>query len=149
MKTTKHTLTTDAPAHPISNGMNTKKILAFIASLAILSSMTVVVGTSMVFAEGDTEPGAIEIRIPNPFAHGDTVQGLFRAIIDNVVLPIGGVLAVMAFIFSGFLYVMAQGNPEKIKKAHNALLYTAIGTAILLGAWVISNVITTTIKQLQ
>ncbi len=58
-------------------------------------------------------------------------------------------MAVLAFIYSGFLYVMAQGDETKIKTAHRALLYTAIGTAVLLGAAVISAVITATINQLR
>jgi hypothetical protein len=71
-----------------------------------------------------------------------------KAIVNNVLLPIGGVLAVLGFIWSGFLYVMAQGNSTKIADATRALSYTAIGTAILLGAWAITDVISGTITQL-
>jgi len=72
-----------------------------------------------------------------------------KSIVNNVLLPIGGVLAVLAFIYSGFLYVVAQGNESKIDEAHRALLYTSVGTAILLGAWVIVGVIEKTVNQLR
>lgn len=92
--------------------------------------------------------GGISIKLENPFKTGDSLYDLIKAIINNIVLPIGGVLAVLAFIYSGFLYVTAQGDAGKIKTAHQALLYTAIGTAVLLGSWVIASVIENTIRQI-
>lgn len=89
------------------------------------------------------------IEIGNPFKGGDTIPELLKTIINDITFPIGGVIAVLAFIYSGFLYVSAQGNAAQISKAHNALLYSAIGTALLLGAWVVSEVITGTINQLK
>ena len=88
------------------------------------------------------------ITLDNPFRGGDSLFALLRTIIDKIILPSGGVLAVLAFIYSGFLYVTAQGDTKKIETAHKALLYTAIGTAILLGSWVLANVICRTIGQL-
>ena len=52
-------------------------------------------------------------------------------------------------MYAGFLYVTARGNSSKIEKAHNALLWAVIGAAILLGAWVISQAISSTIDQLR
>ncbi|MDB5194389.1 MAG: hypothetical protein JWN50_403, partial [Parcubacteria group bacterium] len=76
------------------------------------------------------------------------ILDLLTTLISAIVLPIGGVLAVLAFIWSGFMYVMAQGKPAEITKATNALKYAAIGTALLLGAYAISDVIKGTIGQL-
>lgn len=135
--------------------MKLKKTLAFLTSFLVIFilSSTLALATDPPTKEtGDPptkETSGVEIKIPNPFAHGDTIQELLKAIVDKVILPIGGVLAVLAFIYAGFLYVTAQGNTEKIKTAHRALLYAAVGTAILLGAWVISSVIENTIKQLR
>lgn len=91
----------------------------------------------------------VSATIDNPFSVGSTLYEVLEAVINNIILPIGGILAVLAFIFSGFLYVTAQGNETKLEKAHRALLYSAVGTAVLLGAWVIAKVIEATIKQLQ
>lgn len=101
---------------------------------------------------GDGSPDGGPI-IVNPFNCGGVtpcnIFTLLKAIIDRIILPIGGVLAVLAFIYSGFLYVTAQGNDTKLAKAHRALLYTVIGTAVLLGSWVIANVIENTINSLR
>lgn len=92
------------------------------------------------------------VNLQNPFKavcnNGNCgIVDLLQAIVDNIILPIGGVLAVLGFIWSGFMYVMARGNPTEIKNATTALTYTAIGTALLLGAYGISGVIKGTLDQ--
>ncbi len=134
-----------------------KKHLPFLLVLVLLLSFSTMIvhaqqaagqpGGSQ--ATGNTQK--INTGIENPFGpNGPTnLKDLFTLLINNLLIPIGGVAAVLAFIYSGFLYVMAQGDETKIKTAHRALLYTSIGTAVLLGAWVISNVISATINQLK
>ena len=92
----------------------------------------------------------IKFGIPNPFKDSgiNSLFDLVKAIVDKIILPVGGVLAVLSFIYSGFLYVMAQGRPAEITKANTALLYSAIGTAVLLGAWVLANAVCQTIHLL-
>jgi len=93
---------------------------------------------------------AQDITIPNPLNSSiSSIPALIRTIIDSILLPIGGVIAVLMIMYAGFLYVTARGNSSKIEKAHNALLWAVIGAAILLGAWVISQAISSTIDQLR
>jgi len=107
-------------------------------------------GNGTPISSGSSGKVSISGHIDNPFGGtGNSLKDLFLAILNNIVLPIGGVIAVLAFIYSGFLYVMAQGDTKKIQTAHDALLYTAVGTAVLLGASVIATVVENTIKQLQ
>lgn len=100
--------------------------------------------------DGGTNAG-FKVTIDNPFACGNdcTLFKLAEMIVNNIILPLGGVLAVLSFIYSGFLYVTAQGSDSKIATAHKALLYTSIGTAVLLGAWTFTQVIERTIDQLK
>jgi hypothetical protein len=97
---------------------------------------------------GPSQNVNVPIKLDNPFSVGNDLFELADALVNKVVLPIGGVLCVLGFIYAGFLYVTARGNQTKISTAHNALLYSAIGTAILLGAWVIASVIRNTITSL-
>ncbi|MEK7187156.1 MAG: TrbC/VirB2 family protein [Patescibacteria group bacterium] len=90
-----------------------------------------------------------DITLDNPFAQEGSLVDLLNLIIEKIIFPIGGVLAILAFIYAGFKYVTAQGDTTKIKEAHQTLLYVVIGTAILLGARVISEVISGTINQLK
>lgn len=132
---------------------NMKKLFASFLTFSILFSLGAFVVVAQQPIDSNPPPPKIDsnpinITLTNPFKTGDSLYDLIRAVVENIVLPIGGVIAVLALIYSGFLYVTAQGNQSKLDTAHKSLLYTAIGTAILLGSWVIANVIENTIKQL-
>ena len=71
-----------------------------------------------------------------------------KAILE-VVLKIGIPVAAMFIIYSGFLFVKAQGNEAELTKAKNAFTYAVIGTAILLGSWLLAKGIESTINSLQ
>jgi len=146
----------------MSTTINIKKLSAVVLSLVIFFALafsavivfaqptTDVGGTPGSTVVGNPPPVQIDATLDNPFGgRANTLFELLRIIIDDILLPIGGVLAVLSFIYSGLLYVTAQGNETKIKSAHQALLYTSVGTAILLGSWVIAQVIENTINQLK
>lgn len=89
------------------------------------------------------------IEIKNPFKGGSSIPALIETIVRQILMPIGGVIAVLMIMYAGFLYVTAAGDPGQIKKAHDALLYAVIGAAILLGAFAISTAIQGTINELR
>jgi len=85
--------------------------------------------------------------IKNPLGSGGpgTIQEFLLAFLEGITqlaLPI----VILAVIYSGFLFVKAQGNPEEITKAKEALMYTLIGAAVLLGASAIATLIIDTVK---
>jgi hypothetical protein len=129
-----------------------KKILI----TSVIFSSILLGGVSVSAQSGGGGPGGgsggggpnIGVSLPNPLSGTGTIYQLIERIFNEIILPIGGVIAVMAFVYTGFLYVTAQGNTTKIATAHRALLYTSVGTAILLGAWVIATMIRTTIESL-
>jgi len=87
--------------------------------------------------------------LPNPFKGGTSLFDLLKSVIQDILIPIGAVLSVIGFIYAGFKYVMARGDAKKIEEAHRTLLYVAIGSAVLLGAWTLSQVIQNTISKLM
>lgn len=103
-------------------------------------------GTNNPSQGGINNPGTI--TLDNPFKGPKSLFALLRTIIDEIIMPIGGILAVLGFVYAGFLYVTARGSEANLKKAHTALLTVAIGTAVLLGSWMLANVICKTINQL-
>lgn len=136
--------------------MMTKRISIFIFSFLLIfafglssASAQCPDDNSSIPCTNEGESTNLQIRFENPFRVGDNLFDLLRAIITNILLPIGGILAVLAFIYSGFLYVTAQGKPADIQKANTALMYSAIGTAILLGSWVIAEMIKVTVESLM
>lgn len=86
-------------------------------------------------------------EICNPITQTDLTDFL-RTLLEGVI-KIGIPVIALAIIYSGFLFVMARGNPEELKTAKRALLYSVIGAAILLGAWAIAKLITDTVLQIS
>ena len=86
--------------------------------------------------------------ITNPLGGSiTTIQALIAKILQ-LIAQVGLPIVVIMIIYAGFLYVTARGNEEQVKRAHKALLYTVIGAAIVLGAWVISRAVCQTVNQL-
>lgn len=90
-----------------------------------------------------------EGKIVNPLgADGpNNIQALIQIFLEGA-LKIGIPIVALAIIYSGFLFVSAMGNSDKLEKAKNTLLYTLIGAAILLGSWAIAKLISETVLAL-
>ena len=86
-------------------------------------------------------------KIKNPLGETKTVEEVMEKLLVGVI-KIGIPIVALAIIYSGFLFVKAQGNPEELTKAKEALLYSLIGAAVLLGAWAITKVVFDTVKSL-
>ena len=89
------------------------------------------------------------IKLKNPLKGNESdLYGFIKLVVNNVLIPVGGVVAVLYIMYSGFLMVTAQGNTTQIEKAKKGFFYAVIGTAVLLGAWVITEGIVSTIDQI-
>jgi len=99
--------------------------------------------------ETDTDGVTISTTIENPLKDGlDDIPSFIVAII-KIVLVVGVPLVALAIIYSGFLFVQAQGNKDKLETAKKAILYSIIGAALVLGAFVISNAIQGTVDDIS
>ena len=72
------------------------------------------------------------VEFKNPLIY-NTFQELLNAIIDFI-FTLSLWIAPIMFIIAGFYYMTAAGEPEKIKKAKDVILYTAIGLVIVFSA---------------
>lgn len=61
--------------------------------------------------------------------------------IINVILGVIGIVAVAVIIIGGVMYTTSAGDPGKVKKAKDAILYGIIGLLIALLAFAIVNFI--------
>lgn len=89
---------------------------------------------------------ALKVKINNPLKV-DTISGAIKLFM-NAVLRIALPFIVIFFIWSGLSFVLARGNPEKVKTAKNMFWYTIIGTLLILGAWTITNAIIGTVNSI-
>lgn len=78
----------------------------------------------------------------------DTLEEFFEAMLGFIV-RIGTIIVVVMIVIVGFMFVSARGNPEKIKDARTALLWTLVGAVILIGASIIAEAIRATVEAIS
>lgn len=72
----------------------------------------------------------IHINYVNPISV-DTIDGFIATAIDALVMLLTPLVVIM-IVWTGFLFIKAQGNVEALGVAKKALLYTVIGAIIVL-----------------
>ena len=108
------------------------QIISFILSLCIWVPYSAALATS---------------GIDNPI-DAETIQDLITAIL-KIIVAVGAPVAVLFLIFSGFKFVTAQGNKNKIAEAREYFIGTLVGIVILLGAEILATIVKGTVAQLQ
>lgn len=100
----------------------------------------------------DTNPGTglkVTSGIKNPLSDSFKDIPTFIKGVLRFFLLIGIPIVTLAIIYTGFLFVTAMGNSEKLKIAKKALIYTLIGAALLLGSLVITDAIQGSVEQIK
>ena len=85
---------------------------------------------------------AAGVTIDNPTKHPDLES--FIQSIAKWLFNIALVLAPILFVIGGFYYITAQGDPAKIKKAGDLIIWTSIGLILIM----LTNGIITLLKDM-
>ncbi len=86
--------------------------------------------------------------IDNPLGDDTTLAGFFAQILD-IVITFAVPIVIFFIVYAGFLYVTAQGDPERIKRATGAFTWAVIGGVLILGANVLVDVIQGTVDSFE
>jgi hypothetical protein len=79
-------------------------------------------------------------RIDQPEQNGITdIWSLFNHILDFL-WPLFIAVAVLMFIFAGFTFLTANGDPGKVKTAQHAIIWAIVGVVVALLAFSLSIV---------
>ncbi len=89
-----------------------------------------------------TSPEKTASFLQNPL-QAKNIEEVLTTIVDLAIF-IGMIFAVLMFIWIGFKFVLAQGNSTKLSEARTWFLYAVIGTAVLISAKVIVEVVKNT-----
>lgn len=114
-----------------------------VAVLAVTAPSTLMAAS----AQPATPPPA-KGGLTNPLNKIETLPQFLNAILDAVV-NLGTIILILALVYVGFQFVVAQGNEEKLKSARSALMWTVIGGLVLLGAKSLGLVIQGTVESLK
>lgn len=69
------------------------------------------------------------------------IENFIKSIIQ-ILVTLAGITATGFFVWGGFRYITSSGSPEQLEGAKKTILYSAVGLAIALGAFVFSNIVT-------
>ncbi len=119
-----------------------KKVIGTFVVLSLLFTWTFVLAGHVTGGAGLS----VHEELQNPIKY-DTFSEFVEAVIEAAVLILMP-FVVLAFVWSGFLFVKAQGKPEDIKKAKDAILWSVVGAFILLGAWGFAQIIGQTVATI-
>jgi hypothetical protein len=69
------------------------------------------------------------------------VEGFMQSVIQALA-GLAGLVATAFIMIGGFGYITSSGNPARLEKAKRTLLHSGVGLVIVIGAFVISSIIT-------
>jgi hypothetical protein len=88
-------------------------------------------------AEGAFKP----IMLVNPLGAKDVDVNEIAARIIQMITGITGSIALLMFVWGGFLWTTSAGNDEKVKKAKQIFTQSVLGLALIFGAYAILTTI--------
>jgi hypothetical protein len=68
------------------------------------------------------------------------IQNFIQNIIQ-ILVTLSGLLAAGFFVMGGIGYITSSGHPEHLERSKKTIVYSAVGLAITLGAFVLSNIV--------
>jgi hypothetical protein len=68
------------------------------------------------------------------------IQSFIQEVIQ-IMVTLSGFIAAGFIVWGGVGYITSSGNPEALEKSKKTILYSAIGLTLVLGAFVISNMV--------
>lgn len=77
----------------------------------------------------------------------DTINDLISSALVEYIIPAAAALAVGFVIYSGVLYIMSSGEPEKTAKAKKSLLWSIAGTILIVLSILIVEMVSRVLKS--
>ena len=121
---------------------NQKKIYLSISLLVLIFLFVFPMITT-----ADTVPDKLEAPIKIETITGkEGLTGKIGQIIKTV-LGLVGALALVMFIYGGFLWMTSGGKPEQVKKGQDTLVWAVLGLALIFFSYVLVNFIITKLTE--
>jgi len=93
-------------------------------------------------ATGGTSPGGLSnVQLPNFLSGVTSISGLILLIV-NFLITLAIPFAVLMLVWAGFKFATAQGDPAKLTKARQNLLWTVLGIAVIMASRAIVDYVT-------
>jgi hypothetical protein len=92
----------------------------------------------------DTKNEPIKLVINNPLGV-TSIEEMIQKIMSMIV-KLAVPVIICFFLYSGFMFITAQGDKKKLDTAKKMFFQVVIGSVIILGAWTIASAIVSTVN---
>lgn len=89
-------------------------------------------------AAGSQTNAETEIKDPLGLDKGNQIPALANRLI-TAALGISGVLALLAFVYGGILYMLAGVNPKNVEKGKEIMKYAVMGLFVIFSSYAVIN----------
>lgn len=87
----------------------------------------------------------VALLLPVPVLAQSADVTKIQSFIQNVIrilVTLAGLVAAGFFVWGGLGYITSSGNPEALDRSKKTIIYSAFGLVIVLGAFVLTNIVT-------
>ena len=92
-----------------------------------------VLGAAPFFAHADT------VYLINPL--GETDPRILAGRLISGLLSVIGTLTLLMFVYAGILWITAQGEPKKVQRGKDIMVWAVLGLGVIAGSYVLVNAI--------
>ena len=76
----------------------------------------------------------------NPVAKFSTISSFVNLMVPLMMIG-GGLITLSMLLLGAYRYLTSEGNPEKITKAQNVMLYAVLGLFLIIASFVLTKII--------
>lgn len=113
--------------------MKSKNIFLFLLGLVFFCSLAF-----SVRAEGNV------VALTNPLGASTTIPILIGKVISSV-LGVVGSLALIMFVYGGFIWMTASGNEQSVTKGKNIIIWATLGLVVIFSAYALVRFVIQTV----
>ena len=84
-------------------------------------------------------------ELTNPLYTTDIREVISRII--QAILGVTGAIALLMFVYGGFLWLISGGENEKVKKGKETMKWAVLGLAVIIGAYMIVSTIINALEK--
>ena len=108
---------------------NKKQKLIFLSVVVVVVMLVCTWFVTPVLAQG------VKTGVPNPLGDHDFASLVGRAI--SVILSAFGAIALLMFIIGGLMWMTSMGDPARVKKGRDTLIWASLGIVVAFSSYAI------------
>lgn len=101
--------------------------MKYLSPRILLATLAATILPAVAYAETFT--------LPNPFGSNTTSPTDVIVNVINFAIGIIGIIALVMFIYGGFVILTAHGNADQMKKGTHTLVYAIVGMIVVLTSY--------------